>query len=162
MPATLDAAKAQLTEAKKSLLAYDDTTFFAKLVSGEASMTHAWDGWCNYGIAENDKIKYVIPKEGSDLWVDTMAITAASEHKDAAHKFIDYVLRAENGKWVVENIMYKSPNKAGMEAIDKAMLQKFPNMAIAPAELLKYEQMRDLGDGQKAFSKTVTEILAAQ
>ncbi len=57
--------------------------------------------------------------------------------------------------------MYKSPNKAGMEAIDKAMLQKFPNMGIAPAELLKFEQMRDLGDGQKAFSKTVTEILAA-
>ncbi len=74
--ATLDAAKTQLTEAKKNLLAYDDTTFFAKLVSGEASLTHAWDGWCNYGIAENDKIKYVIPKEGSDLWVDTMVVTA--------------------------------------------------------------------------------------
>ncbi len=160
--ATLDAAKTQLTEAKKNILAYDDTTFFAKLVSGEASLTHAWDGWCNYGIAENDKIKYVIPKEGSDLWVDTMVVTAASEHKDAAHKFIDYVLKADTAKWVVENIMYKSPNKAGMDAIDQAMLQKFPNMGIAPAELLKFEQMRDLGDGQKAFSKTVTEILAAQ
>ncbi len=160
--ATLDAAKAQLTEAKKNILAYDDTTFFAKLVSGEASLTHAWDGWCNYGIAENDKIKYVIPREGSDLWVDTMVVTAASEHKDAAHKFIDYVLRADTAKWVVENIMYKSPNKAGMDAIDQAMLQKFPNMGISPAELLKFEQVRDLGDGQKAFSKTVTEILAAQ
>ena len=29
----------------------------------------AWDGWCNYGIAENPAIKYVVPKEGSDLWV---------------------------------------------------------------------------------------------
>ena len=73
---TLDAAKAQLIEAKKNLLAYDDTTFYPKLVSGEASLTHAWDGWCNYGIAENDKIKYVIPKEGSDLWVDTMVVKA--------------------------------------------------------------------------------------
>ena len=159
---TLDAAKAQLIEAKKSLLAYDDTNFYGKLVSGEASLTHAWDGWCNYGIAENDKIKYVVPKEGSDLWVDTMVIPAASEHQDAAHKFIDYVLKADTGKWVVENIMYKSPNKASMELVDKALLEKFPNMAIAPAQLLKFEQMRDLGDGQKAFSRTVTEILAAQ
>jgi spermidine/putrescine transport system substrate-binding protein len=160
--ATLDAAKAQLIETKKNLLAYDDTTFYSKLVSGEASVTHGWDGWCNYGIAENDKIKYVIPSEGSDLWVDTMVVVKASEHKDAAHKFIDYILKADNGKWVVENIMYKTPNKAGMEAIDKSMLEKFPNMAITPAELLKYEQLRDLGDGQKNFSKTVTEILAAQ
>ena len=58
--------------------------------------------------------------------------------------------------------MYKTPNKAGMDAIDPAMLKKYPNMAITPAELLKYEQLRDLGDGQKEFSKTVTEILAAQ
>jgi spermidine/putrescine transport system substrate-binding protein len=159
---TLDAAKAKLIEAKRNLLAYDDTVFFQKLVSGEATVTHAWDGWCNYGIAENSAIKYVIPKEGSDLWVDTMVVTAASENKDAAHKFIDYVLSADNGKWVVENIMYKTPNKAGMEAIDKSMLEKYPNMAISPAELLKYEQLRDLGEGQKAFSKTVTEILAAK
>ena len=159
---TLDAAKAKLIEAKRNLLAYDDTVFYQKLVSGEATVTHAWDGWCNYGIAENPAIKYIVPKEGSDLWVDTMVITSASENKDAAHKFIDYVLNADNGKWVVENIMYKTPNKAGMESIDKSMLEKYPNMAITPAELLKYEQLRDLGEGQKAFSKTVTEILAAK
>jgi spermidine/putrescine transport system substrate-binding protein len=159
---TLDAAKSKLVEAKRNLLAYDDTVFFQKLVSGEAVQTHAWDGWCNYGIAENQSIKYVVPKEGSDLWVDTMVVTAASENKDAAHKFIDYVLNADNGKWVVENIMYKTPNRAGMEAIDKKMFEQYPNMAITPAELLKYEQLRDLGEGQKAFSKAVTEILAAK
>jgi spermidine/putrescine transport system substrate-binding protein len=158
---TLDAAKAKLIEAKRKILAYDDTVFYQKLVSGEAKVAHAWDGWCNYGIAENSAIKYVIPKEGSDLWVDTMVVTKMSQNKDAAHRFIDYVLNADNGKWVVENIMYKTPNKAGMEAIDKSMLEKYPNMAITPSELLKYEQLRDLGEGQKAFSKTVTEILAA-
>jgi spermidine/putrescine transport system substrate-binding protein len=72
------------------------------------------------------------------------------------------VLNAENGKWVVENIMYKSPNKAGMAAIDPAMLTQYPNMAIPPADLLKYEQLRDLGAGMKAFSRTVSEIMAAK
>jgi spermidine/putrescine transport system substrate-binding protein len=160
--ASLDKARDALVAAKKSLLAYDDTTFYSKLVSGEAVMTQAWDGWCNYGIAENDKIKYVIPKEGSDLWVDTMVIVKSAQNPEGAAKFIDFVLSAHNGKWVVENIMYKTPNKAGMEAIDKTMLEKFPNMAIAPADLLKYEQLRDLGDGMKAFSKTVSEVMAAK
>ena len=160
--ASLDKVRDQLAATKKSLLAYDDTTFYSKLVSGEAALVHAWDGWCNYGIAENGKIKYVIPKEGSDLWVDTMVITKASRNKDAAAKFIDFLLKADNGKWVVENIMYKTPNKAGMEAVDKAMLEKYPNMAMAPAELLKFEQLRDLGEGMKAFSRTVSEIMAAK
>ena len=160
--AKLEQVKAQLIETKKSLLAYDDTTFYSKLVTGEAVLVHAWDGWCNYGIAENAAIKYVIPKEGTDLWVDTMVIAKASANPDGAHKFVDFVLNAENGKWVVENIMYKTPNKAGMDAIDKAMLTQFPNMAITPGDLLKNEQLRDLGAGMKAFSKTVTEILAAK
>ena len=160
--ADLDKARDQLVATKKNLLAYDDTTFYSKLVSGEAALVHAWDGWCNYGIAENDKIKYVVPKEGSDLWVDTMVITKASQNPEAAAKFIDFVLKAENGKWVVENIMYKTPNKAGMDSIDKTMLEKYPNMAVAPADLLKFEQLRDLGEGMKAFSRTVSEVMAAK
>ena len=41
----------------ESLLAYDDTTFYSKLVSGEALLVEAWDGWCNYGITDNPAIK---------------------------------------------------------------------------------------------------------
>ena len=160
--AGLDKVRDQLVATKKSLLAYDDTTFYSKLVSGEASLVHAWDGWCNYGTAENAAIKYTIPKEGSDLWVDTLVITKSAKNPDAAHKFIDFIFNAENGKWVVENIMYKVPNKAAMEAVDKAMLEKYPNIAMAPADLLKFEQLRDLGDGMKAFSRTVSEIMAAK
>ena len=161
-PAKLNQVKAQLIETKKSLLAYDDTKFYEKLISGEALMTHAWDGWCNYGTASNPAIKYVVPKEGSDLWVDTMVIVKAAQNPDGAHKFIDFVLQAGNGKWVVENIMYKTPNKAGMDALDPAMLTQYPNMAYAPADLLKYEQLRDLGAGMQGFSKAVTEILSAK
>jgi len=157
----IDEVKALLIDTKKSLLAYDDTTFYSKLVSGEASLVHAWDGWCNYGIGENDKIKYVIPKEGTDLWVDTMVVTTASENKDAALKFIDYVLSAETGKWVAENILYKVPNKAAMDALDKTLFETYPNLAMAPADMMKQEQLRDLGDTQKAYTKAVTEITAS-
>ena len=122
----IDEVKSMLIDTKGSLLAYDDTTFYSKLVSGEAHLVHAWDGWCNYGIGENAKIKYTIPAEGSDLWVDTMVVTSASENQDAAHAFINYVLSADVGKWVVENILYKVPNKAAMDAIDASLIESFP------------------------------------
>ncbi len=159
--AKIGEVKDLLISAKKNLLAYDDTTFYSKLVSGEASLVHAWDGWCNYGIAENNKIKYVIPKEGTDLWVDTMVITEASENKEAAHKFINYVLSADTGKWVAENILYKVPNKAAMDALDKSLFDTYPNLGMNPADMMKQEQLRDLGDAQKAYTKAVTEITAS-
>ncbi|WP_193178222.1 polyamine ABC transporter substrate-binding protein [Oricola nitratireducens] len=150
-----------LIEAKKTLLAYDDTTFYAKLVSGEAELVQAWDGWCNYGIGENADIKYVIPKEGSDLWVDTMVILKASEHKDAAYAFVNYILDAANHRWAAENILYKVPNQAAMEGVDPSLLETYPNMAFKPADMLKYEQLRDVGDAQREYSRIVSEIKAA-
>lgn len=154
-------AKALLVETKKTLLAYDDTTFYQKLVSGEASMVEAWDGWCNYGITENAAIKYVVPGEGSDMWVDTMVVAAASENREAAEAFINYVLRPEIHRWVAENILYKVPNKAAMEALDPKLIEQYPNIGMTPAELMKYEQLRDLGEGQKLWSRTVNEITTA-
>ena len=149
-----------LIKAKGTLLAYDDTTFYAKLVSGEAELVQAWDGWCNYGIGENSDIKYMIPTEGSDLWVDTMVILKASEHKDAAYAFVNYILDAENHRWAAENILYKVPNKAAMDGVDPALIETFPNMGMAPADMLKFEQLRDVGAAQRDYSRLVSEIKA--
>ena len=150
-----------LIDAKGTLLAYDDTTFYAKLVSGEAELVQAWDGWCNYGIAENADIKYMIPPEGSDLWVDTMVILNASENKDAAYAFVNYVLDAENHRWAAENILYKVPNEAAMAGIGEDLIASFPNMGMAPADMLKFEQLRDVGAAQRDFSRLVSDNKAA-
>ncbi|TIM62182.1 MAG: extracellular solute-binding protein, partial [Mesorhizobium sp.] len=161
-PAKLAEVKDLLISAKKTLLAYDDTTFYSKLVSGEALMVQAWDGWCNYGIAENPQIKYTIPKEGSDLWVDTMVVMKASTNKDAAFQFINFMLDAKNHAWAAQNIDYKVPNKPAMESLPADFLAKFPNMNMPVAELVKFEQLRDVGDAQRDYSKIVSEIKAAQ
>tara|TARA_B100000780_G_scaffold279004_1_gene254910 strand:+ start:473 stop:1519 length:1047 start_codon:yes stop_codon:yes gene_type:complete len=150
-----------LIEAKSTLLAYDDTTFYAKLVSGEAELVHAWDGWCNYGIGENTDIKYIIPKEGSDLWVDTMVILKASKNKVAAYDFVNYILDADNHRWAAENILYKVPNEVAMAGVDASLIEMFPNMGMVPADMLKFEQLRDVGASQRDYSRLVSEIKAA-
>lgn len=153
-------AKDLLIAAKKTLLSYDDTTFYAKLVSGEADMVQAWDGWCNYGITDNAAIKFVVPKEGSDMWVDTMVVTAASQNKDAAQAFINYVLKADVHRSVAELTLYKVPNQAAMAGLAPALVAQYPNLGMTPEELTKSEQLRDLGPAQKLYSRTVTEITA--
>ncbi len=160
-PAKVEEAKNLLIEAKKTLLAYDDTTFYSKLVSGEASLVHAWDGWCNYGITENKDIKFVVPKEGSDLWVDTIVVMKNSEKQAEAMKFINFILDAKNHAWAAENILYKVPNKAAMESLSPDLVKQYPNMGMTAAELTKYELLRDLGDAQKEYSRAVSEIKAA-
>ena len=95
------------------------------------------------------------------MWVDTMVVTSASENKDAAEAFINYVLRPEVHRWVAENILYKVPNKAAMDGLDPKLIAQYPNLGITPADLMRLEQMRDLGEAQKLWSKTVSEITSA-
>lgn len=156
--AKLNEAAELLKQAKGNLLAYDDTTFYTKLVSGEADLVEAWDGWCNYGIAENDKIKFTIPEEGSDLWADAMVVLEKSQNKAAAEEFINYILDPKVHASVAELLTYKVPNPQAMAALDPKLLEQFPNLGMTPAELLEQETLRDLGDAAPTMSRLVTEV----
>ena len=112
-PAEIEEAKQLTIDAKRHLLQFNDTDFYARLDDGSASMVHAWDGWCNY--ATNKNVEFVVPSEGSDLFADVMAIMESSENKEAAHAFINFVLEAENHLKVAELVLYKVPNAPAME-----------------------------------------------
>ena len=158
--AEMEQVKDVLSATKDTLLAYDDTTFYARLVTGEAVLVEAWDGWCNYGIIDDPNIGFVVPEEGSDLWTDTMVILESSENKEAAHAFIDYILDPEVHTWVVENILYKVPNQAAMEAIDPSLIEAFPNLGMTSEELFAGEQLVDLGEAAPMYTQIATEIAA--
>ena len=160
--AELAKAKDLLIASKKDLLAYDDTTFYSRLVSGEANAVVAWDGWCNYGTAENPDIKFTVPKEGSDLWSDTMVILKSSQNKDAAHAFINFILDPANHAWVAENILYKVPNKAAMDTQAVMDLNAtYPNMGMTPTDLLQQEVVVDLGEDSVKYTDLATEVTSS-
>lgn len=158
--AEMEKVKEKLIAAKPGLLAYDDTTFYSRLVSGEATMVVAWDGWCNYGTAENPDIKFVVPEEGSDLWADTMVILKTSKNKEAAHAFINYILDPANHAWVAENILYKVPNAPATEAV-AGLVADYPNMGMTPAELLEGESLVDLGEAGPMYTEIATEVTSS-
>ena len=162
-PEHISQVRDQLVQSKKRILSFDDTTFYSKLVSGETLMAHAWDGWCNYGTRVDANIKFVVPKEGSDLWVDTMVVMKSSKNLDAAYQFVNFMLAKENHAWIAENILYKVPNKEAMEGLPKDLLTRYPTLTIPPADLVKQQLLRDVGGStQKAYTRAVTEIMAAQ
>ncbi|MGL5809170.1 MAG: polyamine ABC transporter substrate-binding protein [Nocardioides sp.] len=158
----LDEAKELLIKTKGTLLAYDDATFYQRLISGEASLVEAWDGWCNFGIAENKDIKFVVPEEGSDLWVDVMVIFKTSKNKEAAHAFINEVLDPDTHTWVVENILYKAPNKTAMEQLPAELYEQYPNLSMTVDELFQQEPLVDVGEAATVYTDISTELSVAE
>ncbi|MFI6453062.1 spermidine/putrescine ABC transporter substrate-binding protein [Streptosporangium amethystogenes] len=151
--------KEALLKAKPKLLAYDDTTFGERLKTGEAVMVEAWDGWCP---TTEKNIKFVVPKEGSDLWVDTMVVLKSSKNKEAAHAFINYILDPKVHSWAAENILYKVPNKAAMDAMNSELKAANAPLQMSPSDLLKGESIIDLGEDSLKFTRLATEVAAQQ
>jgi spermidine/putrescine transport system substrate-binding protein len=155
-------AQELMEAAKPNLLAYDDSTFYERLISGEATMVQAWDGWCNYGTAEDENIEFVVPEEGSDLWSDGIAVLKSSENKEAAYAFIDTILDAKTHAWVEENILYNIPNDAALDLVPAELTEQYDTLGARREEMLSGENMKDVGDDAAAiYNRIITEVTAS-
>ena len=73
--------------------------------------------------AENGNvIDYVIPKEGTNLWFDMMALPVDAKNIDNAYKFIDYMMRPDVAANNVNYVWYASGNEAANPLIDPEVL----------------------------------------
>jgi spermidine/putrescine transport system substrate-binding protein len=59
---------------------------------------------------------------------------------------------------VAENILYKVPNQAAMDAVLPGLVGDFPNMGFTAEQLLGYEGLVDLGDAAALYTRLATEI----
>jgi spermidine/putrescine transport system substrate-binding protein len=65
------------------------------LSSGEAYMSLTWNGEAGYVAAKAKDARYVVPKEGTELWTDNWCVVNDAPHPAAAHAFINWHLEPE-------------------------------------------------------------------
>lgn len=146
-PAALKAATDLLVKQKQDgiVKAYQVDETKDKMVSGEGTLAVVWSGDAQYAINLNDKLAYVVPKEGSNVWVDAMIIPKTARNKDNAHKFIDFMSRPDIARLNCEYIEYSSPNKAAIELMGEAYTDN-PNLNPAQEVVERCEFFNDIND----------------
>ena len=157
----LEAAKEKLIEQKRlgTVKAYQVDETKDKMVAGEAALAVMWSGDAQYSIDLNDDLAYVIPKEGSMLWIDSWVIPKNARHKENAEAFINYMCRPEIAKMNFDYITYSIPNSAGQALIEEKEFREskiaFPDLdTLTDCESLQY-----LGEsGDALYNKLWREI----
>ena len=109
--AELNAAKDLLIKQKQDKIEsgylLDETK--DKMVGGEAAIGIVYSGDAQYAIEKNDKLRYVVPEEGSNIWVDGMCVPKSSKNIEAAQQFIDFMCRPDVAQMNFDYIYYCSP-----------------------------------------------------
>lgn len=81
------------------------------MAQGRKALGLCYSGDASYILTENEQMGFYLPKEGTNVWYDSMVIPANAENVDLAHEFINFVSTYENAYANSDYVGYTSPNE---------------------------------------------------
>ena len=145
-PEELEEAKQALIDQKPLTQAYVVDQVRDKMIGNEAAIGVIYSGEAIYTQRENPDLEYVIPKEGTNVWIDSWCILKDAPNKENAEKFINFLCRPDIALMNFEYITYSTPNTEARKLIEDEDIR---NSTIAFPDLSQYnnlETFQYLGD----------------
>ena len=152
-----DAAKVQaagdlLKKQKPLVQSYQTDLVKETMISGSAALAVVYAGDAVLCMDENEDLAYVVPKEGSNYFVDAVVVSKTCENMDAAYRFINYLCDVEVAAKNCEYIGYSTPSSAALQKMGEEYME---NPAYNPDDqtLANCEIYWDLGEMTETYNK---------
>lgn len=111
-------AASAMTDQKLLVQAYVMDEIFDKMIGGEAALAPYYAGDAITMIADNPDLAYMVPKEGTNLFVDAMCIPKGAKNKEAAEMYINFMAETRTALANIEYICYSTPQSEVKELLD--------------------------------------------
>lgn len=132
-PNSMDAdviAKAEpvLTAVRPYIKKFHSSEYINALANGDICVAFGWSGDIlqardRAAEAENGvEIEYNAPKEGALMWFDQMAIPVDAPNPDGAHKFLNFIMDAQNMAAASNYVYYANGNLASQEFLEEDVI----------------------------------------
>jgi len=121
---------------------FDSDTAARLMLKGEADIALTWSGDAATLLAASSDFQFVIPAAGAHRYVDCLAIPRGAANRDAAERFIDFILRPEISVMISRNLPFTNPNR---EALTRLSPEEKTNPASYPRGEPEFHSFRPLG-----------------
>lgn len=161
-PLELNDAKNLLIQQKKDgiVKAYQVDEIKDKMAAGEAAMAVIWSGDAQYAIELNEDLQYVVPVEGSNIWVDGMVIPKAAKNRENAEIFINFLCRPDIAQMNCEEIWYSTPNTEAVTMMGEEYTEN-PTLNPPAETVARCEVLLDIQDFIEVYNNVWLEIKSA-
>ena len=132
-------AEAKLLTLRPYITYFHSSKYVSDLANGDICIAFGYSGDV-FQAANRAKeakngvnIAYAIPKEGSNLWFDLLAVPADAGNAKQAHEFINYLLEPEVIAKVSATVGYANPNPAAKQFMDAELVNNpevYPSQAV--------------------------------
>jgi spermidine/putrescine-binding protein/tRNA A-37 threonylcarbamoyl transferase component Bud32 len=135
--------------ARWELLAEDDTAIRTRLERGDVDVAVVWSNLASQLRRQMPHLRFVIPREGTNLGVDSLAIPTGSHDIEGAYRFINHVLEPRIGAELAEALGGGTPNLAARHFLPEALMQdeaSYPplevlgrcDLDLEPSEIIRF------------------------
>jgi len=127
----------QLMKVRPYITYFHSSKFISDLANGNICAAFGYSGDVLQAAdraeeaGRSDEIIYIIPKEGTAMWADLLAIPKDSKNVDEAHAFINYLLRPDVIAKISDYVAYANPNLKATELVDESVRE---NPGVYPSE----------------------------
>ncbi len=148
-------AESTLMAIRPYLRMIHSSNYIDALANGEICIALGWSGdmlQARDRAAEaglDHVIKYFVPKEGSIVWFDLLAIPRDAPHPGNAHAFINFLQRADVAAANSNFINYANGNAASLELVNESVRS---DPAIYPPVEIRSKLFPDLAESEE-FSR---------
>ena len=91
------------------------------MAMGNAAMALVYSGEAAYAMELNDDLSYTVPKEGSNLWIDSWFMPKSCHNHRKCRKFLDFLCREDIAMLNFDYVYYATPNLAVIENLDETL-----------------------------------------
>lgn len=124
-------AQKLLLDQKPDVEAYFVDEVREEMVAGNAALAVCYSGEAFLANEYESDLEYVLPEEGSNIWLDSWIMMKKGRNHDGALEFLDFLCRADVAVKNFEEIYYPTPNTAAFESLDKEIQE---DRLIFPSE----------------------------
>jgi spermidine/putrescine-binding protein len=112
-----------LLKQKPLVKMYSSASYLNSLVAGEIDLAMTWSGDLFQAARDNPDLDFVIPKEGTYMWVDCLALMRGAHHREDTLRLIDYLLEPKVAADNADFVRYASPNEKAWRFVDPVLLK---------------------------------------
>jgi spermidine/putrescine transport system substrate-binding protein len=114
----------------------------------------------NEVMKENEDLQYVLPKSGSSLWIDTLAIPKNAPNPEAAYAWINFMLQPDVAGQICERLSFATANKAAFNSLSPETQN---NQSLFPPESLLElcEGLAPVGNFSSVYDRYWTQLTSA-
>ena len=160
-PEEIEAAYNKLAELMPGVRTFNSDAPRMPYLEGETDIGMIWNGEAVMGAEDMPSLTYIYPQEGAIVWFDSFVIPKNAKNVEAAHKFIDFMLRPEIAAEISTEIGYATPNLPARELLDEEVKS---DRAVYPTaeDMANAEVQEDVGEALLVYEKFWEMLKAGQ